>query len=49
MDVNGVGMMCGFKALGFKNIYVVDKNLTNLKHAKNLIVMKFITSRILIN
>lgn len=32
----GVGMMCliALKALGFKNIYVVDKNLTNLKHAK---------------
>ena len=29
-------MMCliALKALGFKNIYVVDKNLTNLKHAK---------------
>ena len=34
--LGGVGMMCliALKALGFKNIYVVDKNLKNLKHAK---------------
>ena len=32
----GVGMMSliALKAFGFKNIYVVDKNLKNLKHAK---------------
>lgn len=32
----GVGMMCliSLKALGFKNVYVVDKNLNNLKLAK---------------
>ena len=32
----GVGVMCliALKTLGFKNIYVVDKNLRNLEHAK---------------